>query len=97
MKLLIKRTASKPFTYEITDAQWDKLKQSCYRVWSYVASDALSEGPISNSEAMELCLDANRLLSNAHDKESDDLVGHICHLGGYSVLNRALCRELKFA
>jgi hypothetical protein len=82
---------------EVTDAEWMKLKDSVYRVWNDVAFDACSEGELPYSHAMELCLDADRLLTNADDKESNELVSKICKAGGYRALNRRLCKEIKLS
>jgi hypothetical protein len=64
-------------------------------VWGHIADDAYEAGGrVSNTEAMEMVLDANRMSTFGH-KDAETLVDELCKEHGYVKVNKFLCKHFK--
>jgi hypothetical protein len=70
-----------------------RLKEPIYHVWSQIAPDA--EGLVEdNLQAMEICLDADRLILVADDKESYDYFHRVMDDHGYGKTLKFLAKHI---
>lgn len=77
----------------ISDAEYARLKQAIEDTWQQIAHDL---GDVEdNEEAIECCIDANRLMLNGNSEASDKLVRAIASAGGYRTLKRRLLADIK--
>ena len=79
---------------EVLPKQWHDLKLSIYAVWNDVVAD-IENTKMPNNHAIEICIDADRLLTSAKDPASNTLVKTICQKDGFEALMRKLTREVK--
>ena len=76
-----------------TDAHMKILTHAIYQTWGAIAADLPDE--VDNAEAMELCIDANRLQSLGNSWEADQLVQDAIKMHGYSAVFDFLCSKIQ--
>jgi hypothetical protein len=80
----------------------DKLVEPVLVVWNAIGWDveeslqACGE-ELDNESAIEMCLDANRLLLNGNDQEAETLLNQLCREHGFGQVVRALCQRVTLA
>lgn len=80
----------------------DQLVNPVLVVWNAIGYDveeslqAMGE-ELDNESAIEMCLDANRLLLNGNDAEAEALLDRLCREHGFSEVVRGLCRRVTLA
>lgn len=72
----------------------DKLLDAVYATWNQIAPDAM-EFCDSNVEAIEMCLDADRLLLNGEDPEAHALAHELGVKYGFSALCKFLSKRVS--
>lgn len=68
--------------------------------WQAIGYEAEQlEGGVDNAGAVELCVDANRLVEfdRRNGKKADAIVERWCAESGYSAVHKRLCREIRLA
>ncbi len=73
--------------------EFEKLEEAVFNVWQTIGSDAM-EFVESNKEALELCIDADRLLLVGGDMEADKFVKDVVQEYGIDILLDELDRRL---
>jgi hypothetical protein len=78
----------------------DKLQRAMYRTWSDIGYDVVANMQecgerLTNSMAVEMCIDADRLKYNGGDIEADVLVMQLCTEHGYTKVLRFLSKNFK--
>jgi len=71
----------------------NRLKGTIYDVWSKIAPDA-EDLVEDNLQAMEICLDADRLLLVAEDEEAYDFLHEVMDDHGYGKTLRFLAKHI---
>jgi len=90
-------------TVDVSSSKFIDLKAAVQQCWIYIGSDTEACAQecgerLTNSAAVEGCLDADRLLmypGGDLGKRANDYVKEVCSAGGYSALHRALCQRIK--
>lgn len=73
-----------------------KVKPAIVQVWNYIQADI--EESCTNAEAMELCLDANRISTFVTGgKEIDALIEQASKEHGYAKVDKFLCKHIQLA
>lgn len=72
----------------------NRVKEPIYSVWQSVGPDAL-EFTEDNLEAIEICIDADRLINVTEDKEAQDMIGMLIAEHGYIRVLRFLGKHIK--
>lgn len=85
---------------ELNDAL--KLKPAIIRTWNEIGSDLVECAAecgedVSNEEALEACLDADRLLTNGKDSEANDLARKLVAKFGYDKVLKTLAKNIQLA
>lgn len=75
------------------EAALPQLRPAILRTWQAIAEEDV--GVSSNAEAMELCLDANRLANTGNDKKADDLLHDLIKKHGYPAVLKFLCKKIS--
>ena len=70
----------------------DRVRKPILKTWSYIADDS---GAQSNEDAMELCIDAGRIVMETGDKEANDMIGKLCNDLGYSTAIKLLSDNIR--
>jgi hypothetical protein len=84
----MKKTTAQVLTGEAMDV----LAPAILGTWSDIAGDAMQlEGRMTNSVALELCIDAGRLNNKAADKILDDSIKQF----GYDAVMKFLNKRVK--
>lgn len=76
-----------------TDVHMKVLTHAIYQTWGAVAADLPEE--IDNQEAMEVCIDADRLESLGNSWEANEILKDAIKMHGYSAVFDFLCSEIQ--
>ena len=71
-----------------------KVKPAIVDVWQYIGSDAM-ECCESNKEALEMCVDADRLTTCVNRKDIDDLIRDATKEHGYTKVLSLLAKNIS--
>jgi hypothetical protein len=71
----------------------NRVKEPIYDVWQTIGPDA-DEFTEDNLEAIEACIDAGRLITEAEDKEAHDIIGELVAEHGYIKVLRFLGKHI---
>jgi len=71
-----------------------KVKPAIVDVWQYIGSDAM-EICESNKDALEMCIDANRLTTCVNRKDIDDLIRETIKEHGYTKVFSLLAKNIS--
>ena len=80
----------------------DKLVQPLLVVWNAIGYDveeslqACGE-ELDNESAIEMCLDANRLLLNGNDAEAEELLNQLCRDYDFGQVVKGLSKRVTLA
>lgn len=75
-----------------------RLRRPMNITWQQIAPDLYECCPnLDNEEAIEMCIDANRLAFNGEDEEADILVRELCKEHGYHTVLKFLSSKFNFA
>ncbi len=73
----------------------NRLERPIRKTWDYIGPDALEAfGDTNNEGAIELCLDANRLVTAAEDPNAELLVLHLIDEHGYTEVLKFLAKHI---
>lgn len=78
---------------KLTNASFEPLRDPIIRTWVNI-EEAMPD-PCPNEEAMEACLDADRLESYGGSTEANELVKHLCILYGHGTIIKWACKNLR--
>ena len=73
------------------DPRFAQLKQSIYSTWNSIAPDCEDYDSL---EAVEACIDADRLITFAGDKQSDDFIKELHQKVSWNRLLKFLAKEV---
>ena len=80
---------------DIIDRIIDRLEPPIQKVWDCIGPDAIEAfGDTNNEGAIELCLDANRLVTTAEDPNAEFLVLHLIDEHGYTKVLKFLAEHI---
>lgn len=85
---------------ELNKAFIERVRGPIQRTWEYIGYDSMQLADecgerLTNSAAMEGCLDAGRISDCGKDPEADRLIGEAFDAHGWSKVNKYLCRYIK--
>jgi hypothetical protein len=79
-----------------------RLNTPMWNTWNAIGHDVYACAEecgesLDNEEAVESCIDANRLWLNGDDKAADDLIHELCREHGYHVVLKFLTKHYQLA
>ena len=81
---------------ELNEKIVNRLKSPIYQTWDTIGPDALGAFPdADNKEALELCIDANRIEFVAEDVEASALISNLIKEHGYKKVLNFLNKNIK--
>ena len=80
----------------------DKLVQPVLVVWNAIGHDVEASlqdmgEELDNEAAIEMCLDANRLLLNGNDQAAEDLLNQLCRDHDFGQVVKGLSQRVVLA
>jgi hypothetical protein len=79
-----------------------RLNTPMWNTWDAIGHDVYACAEecgetLGNEEAVESCIDANRLWLNGNDKAADDLIHELCKEHGYAKVLKFLAKHYQLA
>lgn len=76
-----------------------RIEPAVFRTWNQIAADffqmAADGGSASNIDAVELCIDADRLLTDGKDADANECIKQLCVEHGYTKVLKFLSRKIQ--
>lgn len=80
---------------KLDQAVIDVLKQPIYEVWNSIAPDMMECCEMSNGDALEACIDADRLITFGNHVAANDLVKQMFKDHDYKTLYKFLHENIS--